>query len=178
MRGRWIAMAVVLALVTNGTATARSVVVLDRPVPGAVLAGFDAPTRYGPGHRGVDLAAAPGSPVRAAAAGRVTFAGRVVGSTWVTVDHGDVRTTVGPLGSMAVQRGAWVGRGAVLGTSGHAHGRAALHWSARTGDTYVDPLTVGRVVASLVPDRLVPRGVWLRAPSSGPVRSAHPRFTP
>ena len=127
--------------------------VLDPPVQGQVLAGFHAPTRFGAGHRGVDLAAPPGSTVRASAAGRVTFAGAVVGAVWVTVDHGPVRTTVGPLTELRVDRGDRVVRGSVLGTSGRAHGRDAVHWSARRGDTYVDPLAVGRRVASLVPTR-------------------------
>lgn len=127
--------------------------VLDPPVIAPVLRGFDAPTPYGPGHRGVDLGAPPGTRVRASAAGLVTFAGHVVGNLWVTVDHGVLRTTVGPLATTAVRRGDRVRRGSVLGTSGHAHGRAGVHWSARRDDTYVDPSTAGRVVASLVPAR-------------------------
>ncbi len=86
---------------------------LDRPVPGRVLAGFHMPTRYGAGHRGVDLHAPNGTLVRASAGGTVTFAGTVVGERWVTVDHGSVRTSVGPLDRIDVRRGAWVGRGAV-----------------------------------------------------------------
>src|SRR5690606_15665957 len=41
-----------------------------------VVRPFDPPTSpYGPGHRGVDLAAAPGQPVLAAAEGRIVHAG-------------------------------------------------------------------------------------------------------
>lgn len=139
--------------------------VLAPPVEGPVVAPFDAPARYGPGHRGVDLAARPGTPVRASAAGRVSFVGVVVGALWVTVDHGLLRTTVGPLAGATVVRGQSVGRGDELGTSGHAHGRAAVHWSARRGDTYVDPLTVGRHVATLLPASAGdhPPATWPRA---------------
>ena len=149
-----LATCLVLALVLAGVGTSSPAagVVLDRPVPGRVLVAFDAPTRFGPGHRGVDLAAPLDSPVRAAAAGRVVFAGRVVDAIWVTVDHGALRTTVGPLRALRVVRGERVRRGEVVGTSGRARGRRpAVHWSARRGDTYVDPLGAGVAVATLVP---------------------------
>jgi murein DD-endopeptidase MepM/ murein hydrolase activator NlpD len=153
---------VAVLLLLWGPAPAAALV-LDRPVPGPVLAPFDLSSPYAAGHRGVDLGAQPGSPVRAAAGGTVTFAGRVVDATWVTVDHGPVRTTVGPLAAVLVQRGDRVRRGQVLGASDRAHGSAAVHWSARRGDSYVDPLAVGRRVASLVPvapraTRTVPQG--------------------
>lgn len=157
--GRQLLMTLLVLVALGSPAGA---VVLDPPVQGPVLARFHASTSYGPGHRGVDLGVPPGTLVRAAASGHVTFAGRVVGATWVTVDHGTVRTTVGPLASMRVQRGDRVVRGAVLGTSGHAHGRAAVHWSARRGTTYVDPLATGRVVASLVPGQGRPAVAWPR----------------
>lgn len=157
MRPIVVVAAVLVALVLPAPATA---VVLDPPVQGPVLARFHAPTPFGAGHRGVDLGAPPGTRVRASAAGRVTFAGRVVDATWVTVDHGGVRTTVGPLSSVAVDAGQQVWRGTVLGTSGSAHGHPAVHWSARVGTTYVDPLAVGRLVATLVP------GAGVRLPPS------------
>src|SRR5262249_41228396 len=51
------------------------------PVDGAVVRPFQAPAfAYGPGHRGIDLAAAPGTPARAAGDGVVSFAGSVAGS--------------------------------------------------------------------------------------------------
>ena len=143
-------------------ATPAAAVVLTPPVAGAVVARFEAPTRYGAGHRGVDLAAPPGTPVRAAAAGRVAFAGRVVGATWVTVDHGTLRTTVGPLAVVRVRAGDRVAAGTVLGASARAHGRDAVHWSARRGDSYVDPLALGRRIASLVPVGEVDAVRWPR----------------
>src|SRR2546428_10952692 len=62
---------------------------LSWPLPGAVIRGYEPPTSpYGPGHRGIDIAAPVGTPVLAAAAGTVSFAGRVAGSLYVTIDHG------------------------------------------------------------------------------------------
>ncbi len=129
---------------------------LDPPVDGPVVAGFDAPTRYGPGHRGVDLQVLVSTSVRSPAAGRISFAGRVVDATWVTVDHGTLRSTVGPLSSVSVGRGDLVARGDELGTSGRAHGRPAVHWSVRRGDTYLDPMARGPLLGTLLPDGRAP----------------------
>lgn len=145
--------ALALTLLLAVVPPAAGALVLEPPVPGPVVAGFDAPTEYGPGHRGVDLGAPVGTPVRASAPGTVTFAGRVVDTAWVTVDHGPVRTTVGPMAEITVRRGQRVAGGDVLGAAGRAHGTAAVHWSLRRGDTYLDPLAVGRRVATLLPDR-------------------------
>src|SRR5689334_16395582 len=59
-----------------------------RPVDGAVVHPFEEPASvYGPGHRGADLAAPPGTPVHAANDGVVSFAGSVAGTMHVTVAH-------------------------------------------------------------------------------------------
>jgi len=56
------------------------------PVAGPLVRGFDARAGpYGPGHRGIDIAAPVGELVRAPAAGRVVFAGPVAGVNWVTL---------------------------------------------------------------------------------------------
>ncbi|GAA3480662.1 peptidoglycan DD-metalloendopeptidase family protein [Streptomyces yanii] len=71
-----------------------------RPV---VVRGWEPPAgTYGRGHRGVDLAAAPGARVRAAAGGRVSFAGRVAGRGVLSIEvagTGDppLRTTYEPV---------------------------------------------------------------------------------
>jgi murein DD-endopeptidase MepM/ murein hydrolase activator NlpD len=110
-----------------------------RPVPGPVTRPFDPPPHpYGPGHRGVDLAADPGDPVRAALPGTVTFAGPVAGTAWVTVDHGGgLRTTYGDL-VPARAAGDAVAAGGVVGHL--VEGAHHLDWGARLDDAYLDPL--------------------------------------
>jgi Peptidase family M23/Putative serine esterase (DUF676) len=114
------------------------------PVDGPIVRAFLAPAfAYGPGHRGVDLAAPPGTPVRAAGAGVVSFAGSVAGSLHVVVAHdGGVRTTYAFLAEAAVRTGDSVARGQVVGAaggSGPEHEPGALHFGLRIGDRYVDP---------------------------------------
>ena len=107
------------------------------PVAGPVVDVFRAPPhRYGPGNRGIDLATAPGAPVRAAADGIVVFAGQVGGSHHVTVLHPDgLRTTVSFLATVATARGQQVARAELLGTSS---GR--VHLGVRdTAGCYLDP---------------------------------------
>ncbi|KUN82092.1 peptidase M23 [Streptomyces bungoensis] len=123
-----------------------------------VLRGWEPPaTVYGPGHRGVDLAAPPGSPVRAVAAGRVVFAGRVAGRGVVSVALAgtDLRTTYEPV-SPSVRKGDAVAAGAVVGVveprGSHCGPAAAcVHWGLLRGETYLDPL-------SLLPPWLLRRG--------------------
>jgi murein DD-endopeptidase MepM/ murein hydrolase activator NlpD len=119
----------------------------SRPVDGAVTRPFDPPPdRFGAGHRGVDLAGTPGSPVRAAGDGVVVFAGMVAGRPVVSVDHaGGLRTTYEPVNA-SVGAGQPIAGGAVLGTltAGHAGCpvAACLHWGLRRGEVYLDPLSL------------------------------------
>jgi murein DD-endopeptidase MepM/ murein hydrolase activator NlpD len=115
------------------------------PVRGPVILPFEPPdTPYGPGHRGIDIAAPIGSPVRAAGPGRVAFAGWVAGSLFVSIDHPDgVRTTYSWLSAVSVGAGDRVRAGQAIGATGSGHpGRVPphLHFGARVGDVYVDPL--------------------------------------
>jgi murein DD-endopeptidase MepM/ murein hydrolase activator NlpD len=56
--------------------------------PHSVVRRFDPPPRpWLAGHRGVDLAASPSVPVRAAGAGTVVFAGEVAGRGVVSIAH-------------------------------------------------------------------------------------------
>lgn len=121
-----------------------------------VLRGWEPPaTAYSRGHRGVDLAAPPGTPVRAVAAGRVSYAGRVAGKGVVSLDLAgtDLRTTYEPVRAM-VEKGTEVTAGEVIGTveaSGSHCTATCVHWGLRRGDTYLDPL-------SLLPPWLLHRG--------------------
>jgi murein DD-endopeptidase MepM/ murein hydrolase activator NlpD len=122
--------------------------------PHPVVRPFQAPsTPYGPGHRGVDLSGQPTEPVLAAGDGVVAFAGPVAGRGVVSVDHaGGLRTTYEPLAAL-IPTGAQVTRGTVIGhlTTGHlgcVDVPACLHWGARRGTEYLDPLgllSTGRV---------------------------------
>ncbi|MFJ6390752.1 murein hydrolase activator EnvC family protein [Streptomyces sp. NPDC091972] len=141
-----------------GTDTSVPVVGRTWPVGSrpAVLRGWEPPaTVYGRGHRGVDLAAPAGTPVRAVAAGRVSFAGRVAGKGAVSValTGTDLRTTYEPV-TASVDKGAEVEAGEVIGTvdpTGSHCTTACVHWGLRRGETYLDPL-------SLLPPWLLRRG--------------------
>jgi murein DD-endopeptidase MepM/ murein hydrolase activator NlpD len=115
------------------------------PVVGPVIRGFDPPdTPFSAGHRGIDVAVAEDTPVLAAAAGAVSFAGPVGGRLFVTIDHGGgLESTYSFLASVAVRRGAVVAPAQVLGTSGTGHAGETLshlHFGVRLDDVYVDPL--------------------------------------
>ncbi|NLE70560.1 MAG: M23 family metallopeptidase [Actinomycetales bacterium] len=129
------------------------------PVAGPVARFFDPPPApWAAGHRGVDLAAAAGTPVLAPADGTVLFSGRVVDRVVVTVGHPDgLRSSLEPLED-PLPVGAVVRAGEVVGrlaaTAGHCAPATCLHWGARRGDAYVDPLDLlGRAPVVLLPDR-------------------------
>jgi murein DD-endopeptidase MepM/ murein hydrolase activator NlpD len=110
------------------------------PVAGAVVRGFDARAGpYGPGHRGIDIAAPLGELVRTPAAGRVVFAGPVAGTSWVSLRIAPgVLVTLGPVLDPAVAAGQ-VGSRTPIGRVGPGHG-ATLHLGVRVDGVYVDPL--------------------------------------
>ncbi|MEV4511395.1 M23 family metallopeptidase [Dactylosporangium sp. NPDC049525] len=124
---------------------------LDPPV--AVTRRFEPPPDpYKAGHRGADLLGAPGAQVRSAGTGVVAFAGMVAGRPVMSVSHpGGLRTTYEPVGP-SVRAGTVVSAGTPIGVlrAGHAGCPAAacLHWGLRSGDVYLDPLSLlhrGRV---------------------------------
>lgn len=133
-----------------------------------VVRGWEPPaTEYGRGHRGVDLGAAPGARVLAAAAGRVSFAGGVAGRGVVVIElagTGDppLRTTYEPVRPL-VAKGDEVAAGQVVAvlSAGPSHcASGCLHWGLRRAEAYLDPL-------SLLPPSLLRRGPSRLLPVSG-----------
>ena len=122
--------------------------------------------RYAAGHRGVDLQAAPGSPVVSPADGTVSFTGQVAGRPVISIDHGGGwRSAVEPVMTAlapgdAVRRGQSLG---TVGTGGHCDG-GCVHWGVRLDGDYVDPMTLVEVRVILLPlqDR-TPRSAVPRA---------------
>ncbi len=117
------------------------------PIEGRVTSSFgereDPFNGEGAFHAGIDIAAAYGSPVRAAADGDVTATrmGNGYGRE-ITIDHGhDVLTVYGHLSSMIVVPGQHVTRGQVIGYVGQS-GRSTgphLHYEVRVHMVPVNP---------------------------------------
>ncbi|MFF0145480.1 murein DD-endopeptidase MepM/ murein hydrolase activator NlpD [Amycolatopsis sulphurea] len=112
-----------------------------------VTRNFEPPeTPFGPGHRGVDLEAAPEQQVLAAEMGVVVFAGQVAGHGVVALDHdGGLHTTYLPV-TPSVTTGEQIYRSQPIGTVAPGHPgcpvAACLHWGARRGTEYLDPLSL------------------------------------
>lgn len=120
-----------------------------RPVAGEVTDGYGTRRSYQGGpvsgsHAGVDIGARAGTPVLAAANGRVTFAGTLpVRGNMVILDHGaGVFTGYAHLAAFSVVLGQDVGVGeevATIGSSGLSTG-PHLHWEVVVGGMHVDGL--------------------------------------
>jgi peptidase M23-like protein len=115
------------------------------PVTGAIVRGFDLPDDpYGPGHRGIDVAAAVGTVIIAPDDGVVTFAGKVGGRLFLTIDHGGgISSTCSWLSSVLVRKNDHVVRGQPVATTGWGHPELPmphLHFGVRSNGTYVDPM--------------------------------------
>jgi murein DD-endopeptidase MepM/ murein hydrolase activator NlpD len=94
-------------------------------------------------HRGLDIRGRYGTPIRAAATGRVTYAGRDPGyGKLVVINHGSgIYTWYGHLSRMHVRKGQAVERGGRIGALGST-GRATgphLHFEVRVNGMPVNP---------------------------------------
>lgn len=115
------------------------------PVAAAVIDPYrEPPCRWCPGNRGITYGTDPGTPIRAVAAGHVTFSGEVAGTGYVVVELASGwRVTYGNLAERAVRQGATVVAGTLLGaTAGEFH--FGLRDRAEAGDpdrdtAYLDP---------------------------------------
>jgi len=112
------------------------------PVLGPVTSPFG--WRWGRMHEGIDIGAPEGTPIRAAAAGTVIYAGWLGGYGNLTViDHGNgIATAYGHQSSLAAGNGAYVGQGQVVGyvgSTGHSTG-PHLHFEVRVNGVPQDPL--------------------------------------
>lgn len=95
-------------------------------------------------HTGLDFVAACGTPVRAAARGKVTEAGwsPYGGGNRIVVDHGKgLKTTYNHLASIGVSKGQGLAKGsriAAVGTTGSSTG-CHLHFEVMVNDRTVNP---------------------------------------
>ena len=95
-------------------------------------------------HPGIDIGASTGTPIRAAAAGTVIYAGWMDGyGNLVVIDHANgLATAYGHQSSIAAGNGASVAQGQVIGyvgCTGYCFG-PHLHFEVRVNGTPVDPL--------------------------------------
>jgi murein DD-endopeptidase MepM/ murein hydrolase activator NlpD len=111
-----------------------------RPVRGRISSRFG--WRWGRMHYGLDLAAPAGTPVLAAAGGRVIFSGWQDGyGLLVKLQHGDYRTYYGHLSRSLVRPGQVVAKGALIGrvgATGNARG-SHLHFEVEKRGQKVNP---------------------------------------
>ena len=155
------------------------------PADGPVLRPFAlAGDEYEAGqHRGIDIGAAAGEPVRAPAAGTVSFAGPVpAGGRALTIQTADgYAVTLLQLGAVAVARGASVAEGEVVGQVGESEDAVTtaphVHLGIRVAaepNGYVDPALLLPARTPLAAPEQAPARTPLVAPEPAPVSSPEP----
>jgi len=112
------------------------------PVSGPLTSPFG--WRWGRMHEGIDIGVPTGTPIAAAAAGTVIYAGWMGGyGNLVVIDHGGgLSTAYGHQSSIASSVGQQVAQGQVIGyvgCTGHCFG-PHLHFEVRVNGSPVDPL--------------------------------------
>lgn len=111
------------------------------PIRGTLTSGFG--QRWGRLHAGIDIGAGTGSPIRAAKAGDVIFAGVMSGyGNVVIIDHGGgLSTLYAHQSRLGTNDGARVAQGEVIGyvgSTGHSTG-PHLHFETRVGASPQNP---------------------------------------
>jgi len=112
------------------------------PVNGPVVSPFG--MRWGRMHEGIDIAVPYGTPIHAAASGRVVYAGWMAGyGNLIAIDHGrGLSTAYAHQSSIAAGLGQTVSQGQTIGyvgCTGHCFG-PHLHFEVRVNGSPVDPL--------------------------------------
>lgn len=112
------------------------------PVNGAISSPFG--MRWGRMHEGIDIAAPGGTPIRAAASGRVILAAYTGGyGNYTCLDHGQgLSTCYAHQSGYAVSQGDSVSQGQVIGYVGNTGASFGdhLHFEVRVGGQAVDPM--------------------------------------
>lgn len=116
----------------------------DWPIaPAATVRPYVAPdTPYGRGHRGIDLVATAGTVLRMPFDGQVSFVGRVVDRTVVTVTDGSEWSLSMEAVESNLSIGDRISRGSVLGHVTVGPHCTCLHVGVRWRGMYVNPLLV------------------------------------
>ena len=109
-----------------------------RPVEGPITSHFGVyeSIRNGRSHSGIDIGASSGTPIKAAQAGTVIFAGWNGGyGKCVIIDHGGGCSTLyAHMSSIGVSKDQFVSQGQIIGrvgVTGHTDGGAHLHFETR-----------------------------------------------
>ncbi|MDP8993007.1 MAG: M23 family metallopeptidase, partial [Actinomycetota bacterium] len=115
---------------------------LSWPLRGPVTSPFG--SRWGRLHAGIDISGGTGTPIRAAKAGIVIFAGTMSGyGNVVIINHGGGFSTLYAHQSrLGTNDGASVGQGQVIGfvgSTGHSTG-PHLHFETRVGGSPQNPM--------------------------------------
>jgi murein DD-endopeptidase MepM/ murein hydrolase activator NlpD len=129
-------------LSTSGASSAPSASGFIWPVSGPVTSTFG--MRWGRMHEGIDIGAAAGTPIHAAASGTVISAGWLGGyGNLIVIDHGGgLATAYAHMSGYAASSGQPVAQGQTIGfvgCTGHCFG-SHLHFEVRINGVPVDPL--------------------------------------
>ena len=136
------------------------------PVPGfQIVKAFDKPEQnWNAGHRGIDVLALPGEPVRAPAKGSVRFAGDVAGKRVISLDIGEFTVSYEAVDAL-VKKGDEVFPGTHIGTvSDPSHcPQGCIHvgvWPRNSAKDYQNPAQFFSAEASvLLPEAQAPESL-------------------